>query len=134
MLMRRPVPTPDRTGLAMPRRKRIRRHLVGSFGHSVGFDERHAKQSLDFVNQFRRQGRAAGTDEAQSGSFRRFVMSPGQQKLVHRGHARIPGHAIFAHRPPEGECVELGGYDNGSAGKQMSPWLSRSSHEYGTAA
>src|SRR5579863_4954130 len=30
--------------LAMPRRQRIRSHLMRRFGHSIGFDKRHAKQ------------------------------------------------------------------------------------------
>ena len=108
----------DRTCLAMPRRQRIRGHLVGSFSHSVGFDEGHAKKILDLVNQLRRQGRAAGTDEAQSFCFYRFVMSPGQQKLMHRGYPRIPGHTMFSNRPPERKRVEFGRNNYGSPGQQ----------------
>ena len=91
---------------------------MSGFGHSVGFDKRDAKQLLDLVNEFWRQGRAAGTDEAQRGSFCRFVVSPGQQELMHRGHSRIPGHAMFAHRAPERKRVELGGNNHRPSGKQ----------------
>src|SRR5579863_7084958 len=35
----------NRTCLAMPRGQRIRGHLVGSFSHSVGFDEGNAKKT-----------------------------------------------------------------------------------------
>src|ERR1700730_4703005 len=41
----------DRTGFAMPWRQGVRGHLVRSFGHSVGFDERHSKESFDLVNK-----------------------------------------------------------------------------------
>src|SRR5271170_2061036 len=40
-------PHADRTGLPMPRRQRIRSHLVSRFRHSVGFDERHAEEILN---------------------------------------------------------------------------------------
>ena len=41
----------DRACFAMSRGQRIRGHLVGRFGHSVGFDEGHAKEPLDLVNE-----------------------------------------------------------------------------------
>src|SRR6202050_5762583 len=42
---------PHRAGLAVPRREGIRSHLMGRFGHSIGFPDGNAKQSLDLVNQ-----------------------------------------------------------------------------------
>src|ERR1700728_1202763 len=108
----------DRPGLAMARRQRIRSHLVGRLCHPVSFDEGHAKKILNLVNEFGRQGCAARTDEAQRGSLSRFVMSEREQKLMHRGYARIPGDAILSNRPPKRKRVELSGHNYGSARKQ----------------
>src|SRR5208337_13869 len=41
--------------------------------------------------------------------FCRFVVSPGQQELMHRGHSRIPCHAMFLHRPPKRKRLNLVG-------------------------
>ncbi len=109
---------PHRSGLAMARRQRIRSHLMRSFGHAVRFDERHAKFVFDFVNQFRRQGRAAGTDEAQRVRLGRLVVRASHQKLMHGRHAGIPGNPMLTNRAPERKRVELGGNYNGSSGKQ----------------
>src|ERR1700722_20810721 len=56
-----------RSCLSMPRRQRIRSHLMRGLGHSIGFHEGYAEESLDFVNQFRRQRRAARADETRRG-------------------------------------------------------------------
>ncbi len=90
-----------RPRLAVARRQRIRSHLMRRFGHAISFHKRHAKFVFDFMNQFRRQRRAARTNKAQSVSFRWFVVRARHQKLVHRGHSRIPRDAMFPHRPPE---------------------------------
>src|SRR5580693_183529 len=110
----------DRTSLSMPRRQRIRGHLVGRFGHSVSFHERHAEKPLDLVNETWRQRRAAGTDEAHRGSLGGFMVGAGQQKLMHRGYSRIPGYLVFVNRSPKRKCVELGGNNHGPTGKQSS--------------
>src|SRR5215471_16766457 len=46
---------PDRTCFAMAWGQRIGRHLVSSLCHSIGFNEWHAKNLLDPMNQLRRQ-------------------------------------------------------------------------------
>src|SRR5260370_36206415 len=114
----KPCAYADRTGLSMPRRQRIRGHLVGRFGHPVSFDDGHAEEPFDLVNETWRKGSAAGTNEAQRSSFRGFVVSTSQQKLMHLGYSRIPGHAVFVNRSPKRKCVELGGNNHGPAGKQ----------------
>jgi hypothetical protein len=48
-----------RSSLAMARRQRVGGHLMGRFGHPIGLDEWNAEQAFDFVDQFRRQRRAA---------------------------------------------------------------------------
>ena len=100
---------PHRTRLAMLRRQRIRRHLVGSFRHPVGFDQGHAEQFLHLVHDLRRHRRAGRADEAQGSGLMFVAVGARQQKLVHGGHSRIPGHAIFVHGAPEGQRAEFGG-------------------------
>ena len=108
----------DRARFAMPRRQEDSKSSGGQLRSFRRLRRKARQKSFDFVNEFRRQGRAAGTDEAQRGGLCGFVMSPRQQKLMHRGHARIPGHAMFPHRPPERKRIEFGGNNHRSAGKQ----------------
>ncbi len=104
----------------MPRRQRIRRHLMRGLGHPVRLNKWDTKFVFDLMNQFRRQGRAARPDEAQRVSFCRLMVGASHQQLVHRRHAGIPGDPMLPHRSPEGECVEFSGNHHRSAGKQCS--------------
>src|ERR1039458_3805323 len=67
----------DRTCFAVPRGQRVGRHLVSRLRHSVSFDEGYAEDILDLANEFRRQGRAAGAEEAQRRSFCGLVATAG---------------------------------------------------------
>ena len=87
-----------RARLPVTRWQRIRSHLVRGFGHAIGFDEGHAKATLDLVYEFRRQRRAARAQKAQRGCFGGLSTAAGQQKLMHRG--ALPSTRSRDVRPP----------------------------------
>ena len=50
MLISTSVPLPDRSGLALRRRQRVRRHLVRRLGHAVGLEHRRAERRFERVH------------------------------------------------------------------------------------
>src|ERR1700686_4368394 len=62
---------PHRTSLAVTRRQGIRRHLMGRFRHAIRFHERYAEYAFNLIDEFRRQRRATGAQEAKGSRFRR---------------------------------------------------------------
>src|SRR2546422_2610867 len=54
---------PYRTELARRRRKRVGGHLMGGFGHAVGFEHRRAEKAFHLLRNFHGQRSAARADE-----------------------------------------------------------------------
>src|SRR5258706_11981430 len=99
---------PDRARLAFAWRQGIAGHLMRSFRHAIGFDQRHAESLLDLLDDLRRQRRRRRPHETQRAVLDDVEILRGSRnyRLVHRRYGGVPGRPDFRHPAKKFERVE----------------------------
>ena len=100
------------------RGQRIAGHLVRGLGHAVGLDQGSVERRLDRLDHLGRHGRGGRAHKPQRvrGDHIPIVGRPGEDRLVHGRHGRVPGRPALAHPGEEPQGIEARRAEDQAAG------------------